>query len=126
MELAAKLQVKSGSAVAVLGCPPKVRRSLPRDCRVVSDPDAADAVVAFLTPAADLDATAEPALAATGVDRLAWIAYPKGGQLDTDLNRYRPAAAVRAQGAQPVRQVSIDAVWSALRVRPATSALDGR
>ena len=51
-------------------------------------------------------------------DRLSWLAYPKAGQLGTDLNRDRLAAAVRERGVQPVRQVSIDEVWSALRLRP--------
>jgi hypothetical protein len=51
-------------------------------------------------------------------DRLTWVAYPKGGQLGTDLNRDSLAALVMEAGAQPVTQVSIDEVWSALRFRP--------
>jgi hypothetical protein len=61
----------------------------------------------------------EQAVAAARADRLAWISYPKGGQLGTDLNRDRLAAALAGQGVQPVRQVSIDDTWSALRFSPA-------
>ena len=52
-------------------------------------------------------------------DRLTWVAYPKGGQLGTDLNRDSLAELLRQEGAQPVTQISIDATWSALRFRPA-------
>jgi hypothetical protein len=58
-------------------------------------------------------------VAAARADRLPWIGYPKGGQLGTDLNRDRLAAALALRGVQPVRQVSIDDTWSALRFRPA-------
>jgi len=50
-------------------------------------------------------------------DRLAWIAYPKAGQLGTDLNRdilWRHLLKRRIRG---VRQIAIDDVWSALRFR---------
>ena len=43
---------------------------------------------------------------------------PEGRQLGTDLNRDVLAALLEARGVQPVRSVSIDSVWSALRFRP--------
>ena len=52
-------------------------------------------------------------------DKLAWIAYPKAGKLGTDLNRDILSAALAVEGVQPVRQIAIDEVWSALRFRPA-------
>jgi hypothetical protein len=66
--------------------------------------------------AADLDTVAAPAVAAARLGKLAWIAYPEGGQLGTDLNRGTLAGLLAARG---VRQVSIDPTWSALRFRPA-------
>jgi hypothetical protein len=51
-------------------------------------------------------------------DRLTWVAYPKSGQLGTDLNRDSLSSTLTKAGVQPVRQVSIDGVWSALRFRP--------
>ena len=82
--------------------------------------DDADAVIAFVARRDDLP-SAEQAIAAARADRLAWIGYPKGCQLGTDLNRDRLAAALAAHGVQPVRQVSIDGTWSALRFRPANT-----
>ncbi len=58
-------------------------------------------------------------MVAARADRLAWIDYPKGGRLGTDLNRDLLVAALAARGVQPVRQVSIDDTWSAPRFRPA-------
>ena len=74
----------------------------------------ADAVVAFVVRQDDLG-SAEQAVAAARADRLAWIGYPKGGHLGTDLNRDRLVAALAGHGVQPVRQISIDDTWSGLR-----------
>lgn len=122
MTVARKLQIRPATKVVVLGRPAGVELEIPSECLVVSDPveaATADAVVAFLVHAEDLDDLAGPAVAAALDDRLAWIAYPKNRQRGTDLNRDILAALVTERGAQPVRQVAIDAVWSALRFRPA-------
>ena len=47
------------------------------------------------------------------------FAYPKAGQLGTDLNRDRLWEAGRAHGLEAVAQVSVDDVWSALRFKAA-------
>lgn len=116
MDVSGKLQIKPGQSVAVLNPPPGL--VLPGVESAVSMADA-DAVVAFVAREEDLG-SAEQAVAAARADRLAWIGYPKGGKLGTDLNRDRLVAALAAHGVQPVRQVSIDDTWSALRFRPAT------
>jgi hypothetical protein len=118
VDVAAKLQLKPGMTLAVLGAPDEVSIDLPASVTLV-DASAADAVLAFVTTANDVDDVAVPAIAAAAADRLAWIAYPKAGGLGTDLNRDSLAALVVARGARPVRQVAIDPVWSALRFRPA-------
>jgi hypothetical protein len=113
MDVSSKLQLRPGQSVAVLNAPPGL--VLPE---VVAAAAAdADAVVAFVVRQDDLG-SAEQAVAAARADRLAWIGYPKGGQLGTDLNRDRLVAALAGRGVQPVRQVSIDDTWSALRFRP--------
>jgi hypothetical protein len=111
MTLSVKLQLRHDTSVVVLGRPEGLELDLP----VSTD---ADAILAFVTNAAELDTTAAPAIEAARGDGLAWIAYPKAGQLGTDLDRDILAALGRERGIQPVRQVSIDAVWSALRFRP--------
>ena len=121
MNVARKLQIPTAATVVVLGLPSGVDLEIPDDCLVVSDPsDAAEAaaVISFLVRADDLDDVAGSAIAAAREDRLAWIAYPKARQLGSDLNRDIMAELMRARGAQPVRAVSIDGVWSALRFRP--------
>lgn len=122
MTLARRLQIRPASAVVVLGRPAGVDLELPPDCLVTSDPaDAAgaDAVLAFVVRAGDLEGVGRPALEAARDDRLAWLLYPKNRQLGTDLNRDVLAVLATERGAQPVRQVMVDAVWSALRLRPA-------
>ena len=120
MSVARKLQIPTAATVVVLGMPSGVDLEIPGDCLVVSDPsDAAEAVViSFVVRTDDLDDLAGPAITAAREDRLAWIAYPKARQLGTDLNRDVLAALMETRGAQPVRAVSIDSVWSALRFRP--------
>ncbi len=115
MDLAAKLQIKPGQTVAVLNSPPGV--TLPASAPG-AEPQAADAVIGFAARRDDLDGLG-PVIGAARADRLAWIGYPKGGKLGTDLNRDLLARALAAEGIEPVRQISIDETWSALRFRPA-------
>jgi hypothetical protein len=118
VELASKLQIKPGTQVAVVAAPqggPDLSGLGPR----AADPAQADAVLAFALMKADLATTASAAVDAARADRLAWIAYPKAGQLGTDLNRDSLARAAKELGVQPVRQVALDGTWSALRFRPA-------
>ncbi len=108
MSLRAKLQLKG--PIRVKARPAGV------DIGDVEVSDAAPGVLRFVTMAADLDAATD-VFDAAGCDDAAWIAYPKAKQLGTDLNRDILAAKLPAT-VRPVRQISIDAVWSALRLRP--------
>ena len=48
-----------------------------------------------------------------------WIAYAKGtSKVKTDVNRDKLWAAVQPIGWQPIRQIALDEVWSALRFKP--------
>jgi hypothetical protein len=118
MDLSAKLQIKPGQRIAVVPAGadvPDVSAGVPP----AADTGEADVVVAFARTVADLDAVAAPAVEAARADKLAWIAYPKAGQLGTDLNRDILARSLTGRGVRPVRQVALDDVWSALRFRPA-------
>jgi hypothetical protein len=114
-----KLQLKPGQGVALIGVPDGVELELPEGVSAVDDASEAGAVVAFLTTSAELAGAGQPVLDAARRDALAWIAYPKGGRLGTDLNRDVLRERLEAEGVQPVRQVAIDDTWSALRLRPA-------
>ena len=118
MDLASKLQIKAGQTVAVVGAPEGLILTLPEGSTAVPDPAGADAVIAFVRLSAEVTDGARAAVDAGRDDRLAWVAYPKAGSLGTDLNRDRLRDVLLTLGVQPVRQVAIDGVWSALRVRP--------
>ena len=114
MSLAKKLNLKAGTKLRVMGKPKEVDLG---DVEVTSLANVRDVLV-FVTRIAELDRVAGPMLEAARADRIAWAAYPKAGQLGTDLNRDILAKELQKRGAQPVRQVAIDEVWSALRFRP--------
>jgi hypothetical protein len=116
MDLAAKLQLKPGQQLTVIGAPASVQEMLAD--RAAATGAAGNAVLVFVRVAQDLD-TATTAVDAALADGLAWVAYPKAGALGTDLNRDSLAAQLRERGIRPVRQVAIDETWSALRFRPA-------
>jgi hypothetical protein len=104
---------------ALLQVPPGATTAAGAAATTRDDPAGADAVLVFLARASDLDGAGVAALlAAVREDRLAWVAYPKAGQLGTDVNRDTLHRAFGERGAKTVRQVAIDATWSALRLRP--------
>ncbi|MBT8404965.1 MAG: hypothetical protein KJP18_13975 [Gemmatimonadetes bacterium] len=109
-DLARKLQLENDT-LRVLGRPEGVAEDLPHA-------PVADGLLAFARTGADLDAAKAAIIESAKADRLTWVAFPKAGQLDTDLNRDRVAETLIAEGIRPVRNISIDEVWSALRFRP--------
>ncbi len=117
MEVSAKLQIKPGQTVSVVNVPPGL--AWPVD-PAHENPASADVVIGFAVMQKDLHRLSA-VIDAARADRLAWIGYPKGGKLGTDLNRDLLVKAVYGLGVQPVRQVSIDETWSALRFRPAAT-----
>ena len=119
MQVAQKLQLKPGQAVAVIGDSRETALELGAEHPQAPDPATADAVIAFAANAQELSGLTEPVLAGARRDALTWVAYPKAGQLGTDLNRDTLAARLIEEGVRPVRQVALDPVWSALRFRPA-------
>ena len=112
--LSNKLQLRD-RPLRVINAPAEVVLDAPR--AAAADEEAA--VLVFVRTRADLETHADPALAAARADGLAWIAYPKAGQLGTDLNRDVLWQALQGRGVRPVRQIALDTVWSALRFRPA-------
>ena len=111
MNLESKLALK-GRPIRVIGAPP--------DFRLEPGPSTGErpGLLVFVKDRASARKQLRAIVESAKADRLTWVAYPKAGQLGTDLNRDSLAALVMEAGAQPVTQVSIDEVWSALRFRP--------
>ena len=112
--LAKKLNLKDGMKVRVVGKPEEVGLG---DVAVTTSAKA-EGVIVFVKTLADVDAACGPAVDAAKEDRIAWIMYPKAGQLDTDLNRDILWKHLLNKNIQGVRQIAIDNVWSAMRFRP--------
>ena len=113
MSLAEKLQIPKGAKLRVVNAPPGFKLHAPTSAH------SEEAILLFVRDSEALNTTGKPAFEAAKADRLAWIAYPKAKQLGTDLSRDVLWRLVKPLGIQPVRQVSIDDTWSALRFRPA-------
>jgi hypothetical protein len=117
MDLAAKLQLKGGQHLETVRLPASATSTL----AAITPADSGEqesALIAFVADRATLEEHLQQIVAAAASDRLTWVAYPKSGQLGTDLNRDSLAGSLREHGIQPVRQIAIDDVWSALRFRP--------
>src|SRR5512139_2668647 len=107
--LAKKLNLKEGMKVQVEGKPSDVNLG---DVAVTKSSDA-DGIMFFVKKLADLEAQSKPVVKAAKEDHIAWVVYPKSGQLGTDLNRDILWQHLLKKGIQGVRQISIDDVWSA-------------
>lgn len=116
MSLAKKLNLKEGMKVRVVGKPAGVDLG-----DVVTTTSAkAEGLLVFVKNLAEVDAKCVPLIEAAKADRITWVAYPKAGQLDTDLNRDILYRHLLQKDIQAVRQVALDSVWSAMRFRPGT------
>ena len=113
-----KLQVKHGRSLRLVNAPDGyVQRisPLPDGSALVTE-GYADVVQAFVHSKGDVDEHAEEATSAAGI---VWMTYPKqSSKVKTDIDRDSGWDALRALGWDPVSQISIDEVWSALRFRP--------
>ncbi len=116
--LATRLQLKPGQSVAIVNAPEDAALELSGH-PIAARPDEADAVIVYSTNRAELEELTDTLVPPARRDALTWVAYPKAGQLGTDLNRDTLAELVQAHEVRPVRQVALDDVWSALRLRPA-------
>jgi hypothetical protein len=118
MDIGAKLQLKPGQRIAIVAETGDVPSIEAEGVKTTDALDSADVIMAFVRTRTGLDTVAAPAIEGARRDKLVWIAYPKAGKLGTDLNRDSLRESLADRGVQPVRQVAIDDVWSALRFRP--------
>jgi hypothetical protein len=107
-----KLQLKDRQKIAIIGDAPRLQLESER-----SDTENAEAVIIFVKNEAELAGYLSGLAAAAKQNKLTWLAYPKANQLATDLNRDILRNIANSNGLDPVRQVAIDEVWSALRLK---------
>jgi hypothetical protein len=113
---AAKLQMRPDQSVSLVNAPADFDGG-----DLADHPDApeatADLVLVFVSDAEELARLIGIVASAAARGALTWIAYPKAGRVGTDLNRDRVRGRVAEHGLDTVRQVALDEVWSALRVK---------
>ena len=117
MDLRGKFQLKSGQAIEFVGAPDSVIGLL-SELETHGGSDLGPALLVFVANEAALKKHDALIVKAAASDRLTWVSYPKSGQLGTDLDRDTLTASLIEHGVQPVRQVALDDVWSALRFKP--------
>ncbi len=118
MDIAKKLQIKSGHTVRVENAPERFKLDLPEGAIRLDSAEEAHAVLLFVKNSSELANLSAPFIDAARRDVLAYVAYPKAGQMGTDLNRDILCRLVSKEGLRAVRQVSLNDVWSAMRFRP--------
>jgi hypothetical protein len=76
-------------------------------------------VIAFATKQMEVDQFADSINKSIDGDAVIWIAYPKGSskKLKCEFNRDNGWARMGLHGFEPVRMISIDEDWTALRFR---------
>ena len=122
--LAQRLQIKSGKLI-VLNAPKGYAEVLTTELNHLTvstrASGQAEAVLLFVNSLAEVAERTPNAIKAVKPDGMLWIAYAKGtSKVKTDVNRDKLWAAVQPIGWQPVRQIALDDVWSAMRFKPST------
>jgi hypothetical protein len=121
--LGKKLLIKPGQKVAIVNAAsgyPAGIGELPQGVTLIDKLDApVDFVLLFAQTSKDIERLVPLALKVLKPDGMFWAAYPKGtSKVRTDLNRdilWNLVGKYRLTG---VAMVSIDEVWSAMRLRP--------
>jgi hypothetical protein len=115
-----KLLYKPGQRAVVLNAPDSYQQVLdqiPEALRQIEDGQF-DFIHVFVLRADDVARDGPGWRAALKPGGVLWASYPKGKSLPTDLNRDSLRVALQGIGLDPVAQVAIDEVWSALRAKP--------
>ena len=120
--LAQKLQIKSGKLI-VLNAPKGYAEQLSQELKDLTvstrATGQAEAVMLFVNSLAEAEKFTPKAGKLVKPGGMLWIAYAKGSaKVKTDVNRDKLWAATEPIGWQPIRQIALDEVWSAMRFKP--------
>ena len=120
--VAEKLLIRPGQKILLVNQPKGYRAvlgAIPKGVTLLKEAaEAADLIQVFVGSRKDLEAQLprlKPLLAPKG---LLWVTYPKGtSKRKSDINRDSIAAYAGTIGLQAVAMISVDADWSALRLK---------
>ncbi|GAB5552040.1 MAG: hypothetical protein Sapg2KO_16310 [Saprospiraceae bacterium] len=120
-----KMNYKTQETILVLNAPNSFQPCLDTMadlCKVEHDlttQEVLDYVLIFLTEAKEIQDQLPPLVKKLRGDALLWIAYPKKSSKNyqSDITRDNGWEIMGALKMEPVRQIAIDADWSALRFR---------
>ena len=119
-----KLNLKDQHTILVIDAPQSFEphlASLPgvEIKRDITDLDAIDFSLAFITQKSELDRVSALIAPKARGDATLWFAYPKGSSKNytCDFNRDNGWDVLESHGFRGIRQVAIDQDWSALRFR---------
>ena len=120
--LAQKLQIKSGKLI-VINAPKGYAEQLTKELNDLTvstrASGQAEAVLLFVNSLAEAQNLTPKAGKLVKPAGMLWIAYAKGtSKVKTDVNRDVLWKAIEPIGWQPVRQIALDEVWSAMRFKP--------
>lgn len=120
--LAQKLQIKSGKLI-VINAPKGYAEQLAKELKDLSvstrAAGQAEAVLLFVNSLAEATARTPKAGQLVKPGGMLWLAYAKGAsKVKTDVNRDKLWKAIEPLGWQPIRQIALDEVWSAMRFKP--------
>ena len=122
-DTARKLRLGPGQRLLVIEAPSTIEAllgPLPAGASFSSTDPSPDVTLLFAADMASLERHLPAAARVAADDRMLWVAYPKrGGALASDLDRDGLTAATeRIAALTGVSLVSLDASWSAMRLRP--------
>jgi hypothetical protein len=128
-DVARKLRLGPGQRLLVIQAPPTIEAllgPLPAGASFSFADPSPDLTLLFATDLASLERHLPEAARVAAGDGMLWVAYPKrGGRVASDLDRDGLTAATeRLAALTGVALISLDATWSAMRLRP--SARYGR
>jgi hypothetical protein len=110
-----------GAKIALVGAPAGQRELFDR-AEISRDAKTAALVLVHAANRAALDKQLPGAVKSLGEEARLWVAYPKAGKLDTDLNRDRLWPLLERKGFEGVRLVALDDTWSAMMFRRGAKA----
>jgi hypothetical protein len=121
--VARKLLIKEGYRVLLVNAPAGYAAflgELPEGAVLAAGPESGpDLIHLFVASCKELEANLPRLKTSLKANGLLWVSYPKGtSKIQADINRDSINAYARSIGLQGVAMISIDDIWSALRLRP--------